>query len=272
MGNYRFGGQVLFFRMGARIGTRGGGSTFTAPQTGTYYLSMHSMFSYTGQYSITVDTLPTAKDDIYTVTGGQLDVSAAAGMLSNDSDPDGDLLKVGGIWPGNPDGSFTEATTHGSVTWHTDGSFSYSADAGFHGVDSFDYSVFSGSFGTPTSRGMVYLVVEDGSTPVTTTITFSDTGDDNILFANESASLTFRNAIDLDKSDVSLSAETLGSLDFFSATYNDPAVYSGGFVPAAEARGAVTVSVDKHGLGHGPINLLPARSFRDSRGPEEGRR
>ena len=58
---------------------------------------------------------------------------------------------------------------------------------------------------------------------------------------------------------MSLSAETLGSLDFFSATYNDPAVYSGGFVPAAEARGAVTVSVDKHGLGLGPINLLPAR-------------
>ena len=239
-------GKSYFLGEGSGWPGVGIGAPFTPSQTGTYYFSMHA-FSFTGQYSITVDRPPTANDDIYIVTGGQLDVSAAEGMLSNDSDPDGDLLKVGGIWPGNPDGSFTKATPHGSVTWHTDGSFTYTADPDFHGVDVFDYSVSAGTT-LAMSQAQVYLVVEDGSTPVTTTITFSDTGDDNILFANESASLTFRNAIDLDISEVGLSTETLGSFENFFAIYNDPGAYTGSFVPAAEDRGAVTVSVDNLGL------------------------
>ena len=68
-----------------------------------------------------------------------------------DSDPDGDSLAVV---------SGTYGTTHGSVTIQSDGTFVYTAEDGYTGTDSFEYTVTDG---TDTDTAMVTLTL-NGST------------------------------------------------------------------------------------------------------------
>lgn len=94
------------------------------------------------------NTAPTAADDSYEVqTGGQLNIDAAAGVLANDGDADGDALTA----------VIAEGPSSGTVTLAEDGSFSYSPDAGFVGSDSFTYTASDGQGGSAT--GSVTLAV-----------------------------------------------------------------------------------------------------------------
>lgn len=79
---------------------------------------------------------PTSAADSYTLTFGQaLAVSAASGVLSNDSDNDGDTLSA--ILQSGP--------SNGSLVLNTNGSFTYLPSAGFVGTDSFIYQASDGS-------------------------------------------------------------------------------------------------------------------------------
>ena len=79
-------------------------------------------------------------DDAYSVVGGQtLTVDAAAGVLDNDTDDDGDALTaVGPVGP-----------AHGQLTLNADGSFTYTPDAGYTGADSFTYRADDGLAQSP---------------------------------------------------------------------------------------------------------------------------
>ena len=84
---------------------------------------------------------PVAVNDAYTVAeNGVLTVSAAAGVLANDYDPNGDPLRVcpETVIVGH---LLLLAPTNGTVTMNADGSFTYKPNAGFAGVDSFLYCV-----------------------------------------------------------------------------------------------------------------------------------
>ena len=59
---------------------------------------------------------------------------AAPGILGNDSDADGDPLE---IMAGSP--------LHGTLAWNPDGSFTYTPEADFNGLDGFSYLVNDGS-------------------------------------------------------------------------------------------------------------------------------
>jgi len=78
---------------------------------------------------------PAAGDDAYSVPSGSvLAINAASGVLDNDSDPDGNALTaVAATDPAN-----------GALTFHADGSFTYTPDAAFHGIDSFTYRATDG--------------------------------------------------------------------------------------------------------------------------------
>jgi hypothetical protein len=81
---------------------------------------------------ITPDQPPVAVEDAYSATAGQpLSVSAAEGVLANDTDPDGDAMTA--RVTGNP--------ARGSLSFNADGSFVYTPSAGFFGEDSFTYEV-----------------------------------------------------------------------------------------------------------------------------------
>lgn len=82
-----------------------------------------------------VNDPPVGADDSYPVSPGEpLVVSAAAGVLANDRDPEGDPLTAAVVAP----------PLHGSLDLRADGSFQYTSSAGFSGPDWFTYRVRDG--------------------------------------------------------------------------------------------------------------------------------
>ena len=133
---------------------------FNADETVTYTpdpsFQGTDSFSYTiddghgGQAGATVyvgvgNTPPTAQGDSYTLDHATLAVGAA-GVLANDSDPDGDPLQS----------VLVTDVTNGQLSLQSDGSFNYLPNPGFVGTDSFTYYATDGvSQSTPVSVSLV---------------------------------------------------------------------------------------------------------------------
>ncbi|MEZ5845078.1 MAG: Ig-like domain-containing protein [Hyphomicrobiaceae bacterium] len=82
---------------------------------------------------------PAGAADRYGLNAGQtLSVAAAAGVLANDRDIDGDALSA----------ALVAGTANGTLNLASDGSFTYTANAGFTGQDSFVYVASDGSAST----------------------------------------------------------------------------------------------------------------------------
>jgi adhesin/invasin len=96
---------------------------------------------------ITPDQPPVAQDDGYSASAGvPLTVSAADGVLANDSDPDGDPMTA----------AVTDGPDRGTLTFNPDGSFIYTPSAGFFGSDVFTYQVTAGG---ASDTGRVEIIV-----------------------------------------------------------------------------------------------------------------
>ncbi|MCI0359598.1 MAG: cadherin-like domain-containing protein, partial [Planctomycetaceae bacterium] len=82
-----------------------------------------------------VNDTPEAVNDEYSTDEDAPLTIAAPGVLGNDTDPDGDPLSV----------SIINQPEHGTVTLSADGSFVYTPEADFHGVDGFSYVASDGT-------------------------------------------------------------------------------------------------------------------------------
>jgi hypothetical protein len=96
---------------------------------------------------------PIAVDDTYQTAIGTPLVVPAAGVLSNDTDPDAQPLVVATPRP-------VSGPANGSVTLNADGSFTYVPNAGFAGTDSFSYRA---SDGTLSSNDATVTIVVDAN-------------------------------------------------------------------------------------------------------------
>jgi VCBS repeat-containing protein len=97
---------------------------------------------------------PVAVTDAYSVPAGStLDVAASGGLLANDADADGDQLVV----------LLVSRPSHGTLRFNADGSFTYTADAGYTGADSFTYRAADG--GATSGEATVTITVEPAATP-----------------------------------------------------------------------------------------------------------
>ncbi|UWQ06782.1 Ig-like domain-containing protein [Aliiroseovarius crassostreae] len=96
---------------------------------------------------VTVNVLPQndapiAQADRISAEEG-LTFNSTASVLANDSDPDGDMLRISG---------YDSQSAHGGViTMTSDGQFSYQAADGFSGTDNFTYWVTDGNGGTASA-------------------------------------------------------------------------------------------------------------------------
>ncbi len=137
----------------------GGGSftyvpdpSFAGTETFTYVVADSSGATATGTVTITVADVPSspvAGDDAYlTAMNTPLSI-AAPGVLSNDADPDGDILTVQTTPISGP--------TTGAVSLASDGSFTYTPAPGFTGTDSFTYRIDDGT--GRTDDGIVTITV-----------------------------------------------------------------------------------------------------------------
>jgi VCBS repeat-containing protein len=95
-----------------------------------------------------VNDKPIAEDDAYTTDENQPLQISAPGVLENDSDVDGDSLTA----------QIIEQPANGTVTLAEDGSFLYTPNPGFAGIDTFTYAA---SDGTEAATAVVTITVND---------------------------------------------------------------------------------------------------------------
>jgi len=100
----------------------------------TFTVSDGALTSLAATVSITVTPVnddPLAVDDAYTVAEDDTLTVAAPGVMVNDEDVDGDVMTV----------SILTDVAHGTLMLYSNGCFVYTPDAGFSGVDTFEYQL-----------------------------------------------------------------------------------------------------------------------------------
>src|SRR5438105_11998411 len=138
----------------------------------TYTASDGHGGSATATVSLTIAAVndpPVATNDSYSTTRNTtLSVNAAAGVLANDTDVDGDVLTVS---------SFDASSVRGgTVVVNTNGGFTYTPPSGYTGADSFTYTA---SDGTATASATVAITINAAvnTPPVATADTYNATED-----------------------------------------------------------------------------------------------
>ncbi len=142
------GGTLAFHMVGSPLhGTLSGtipnftytpAGNFNGSDNFTFYVVEGDLQSSLATVSIEVSPVndpPVPTADMYSTEMNTSLIVAAPGILSNDSDIDGDELTVGPI----------EYDGTGMLIVHGDGSFNYTPPVGFHGVDEFRYKVGDGT-------------------------------------------------------------------------------------------------------------------------------
>ncbi len=109
---------------------------FRGTDTFRYRASDGGLQSPITTVSITVDGPPVGRNDVgyTTVEDTPLTINAVAGVLANDTDPEGDSLTA----------QLVSQTVSGVVALNSNGSFSYTPNADFSGTDSFTYRAYDG--------------------------------------------------------------------------------------------------------------------------------
>ena len=108
---------------------------------------------------------PVASSDSYSVSPGSvLSVNAASGVLSNDTDSNGDSLTAAVV---------SSPSNSTSFTLNSDGSFSYTPATGFTGTDSFTYKASDGSLESAVAT--VTITVDDSDATLIAQWQFDET-------------------------------------------------------------------------------------------------
>lgn len=141
----------------ATVETGGAGITYT-PEAGftgadsfTYTAGDGQLNSNIATVSVTVmpvNNAPNAADDQFTTDEDAPLTIAAPGLLTNDSDSDGDPLTA----------VLVQTAASGTLTLNADGSFSYAPNPDFNGADSFTYAANDGQ--TNGNTATVSLTVD----------------------------------------------------------------------------------------------------------------
>ncbi len=124
-----------------------GVTTSIAPSSAQVTTTIESRDTNTG------NSPPVATDDAATT---QVDMPVGGDLLTNDGDPDGDMISINTVAVTPP--------TNGLVTINPDGSYIYIPDSGFSGIDSFVYEI-NDSFGN-TDTATVTIDVRPDNGPV----------------------------------------------------------------------------------------------------------
>lgn len=114
-----------------------------APDAGQIFVK-----DVSGLYPAPVNHAPVANADAYSVIAGTPFALSGVGVLANDVDPDGDPLSA----------LLVAGPSHGTLSLDATGAFTYTAQAGVHGADTFTYKANDGTADSPTAT--VTLVVD----------------------------------------------------------------------------------------------------------------
>jgi Cadherin-like domain/Bacterial Ig domain len=116
--------------------------------------------------TVTINRAPVAANDLASTNEDKSLTLAAAYLLANDSDADGQTVSITGVVSG----------ANGTATFNGT-SVTYTPNANFNGVDSFSYTISDGSSGTATGTVIVTVKpVNDAPAAVVTDLEVDDNG------------------------------------------------------------------------------------------------
>lgn len=182
---------ALFATNGAPAISAGGTLTFTpkantvGTSTVTVTLSDGANTTAAQTFTITVaNTAPVSANDTYSTSKNIALVVAAPGLLSNDSDADGDVMTA--VKLSNP--------AHGTLVFNANGGFTYTPAAGYSGTDSFTYQASDGTLASGTAT---VTITVGNAAPVAKSqnLTLNEDGKKSIVLTGTDAdgdTLTFR--------------------------------------------------------------------------------
>ena len=134
-------------------------AAFTGTDSFTYKANNTTGDSNAATVTITVNAVPTATADSYTISAGLPTTISAPGVLGNDVSPGG--LPLTAVKLTNP--------ANGTVTLNANGSFTYTPNVGFSGTNSFTYQANNGT----TNSNIATVTLTVLAIPVATNDTYS---------------------------------------------------------------------------------------------------
>ncbi len=169
---------------------------FTGIDTFTYVADDGTDTSAAATVTIAISNqAPVANDDSGSVIHDRTrSVNAAAGVLSNDTDANGDTLTASVV--GGP--------SHGTLTLNADGSYDYTPDAGYVGTDAFTYQASDGA--ANSNVGTVTITVTNNG-PVASGDTYASIHK-NVAFTANAGAGVLSNDSDADGDTLTASVET----------------------------------------------------------------
>jgi len=211
---------------------------FTGTRVFSYEVS-DGTASSSATFTFTIETAagnqaPTPTDDYYTVESGKQLVVVAPGVLSNDTDPDGDALSFSTFYA--PVGGLLAGEQLALPNGAKDGSFHYTPPTGFSGLRTFDYAVTDGDL---YPKGQVTFEVLPAGTNATP------------LVADDAYATPYQTAVTVDAASGVLANDVDGNGDalevfYFgspsSGTFQGQPDGSFTFTPSAGFSGDVTLS------------------------------
>jgi VCBS repeat-containing protein len=210
---------------GLSLGSSSGAIAGTPTIAGTSSFTVQAsdgIGTATKALSITINaanTPPVAVNDTYTINEDTALNVAAAGVLNNDTDADGNPLTAANI----------TCPAHGTLTFNTNGLFTYIPAANYNGTDSFTYRVNDGQANSNTATVTVTITaVNDAPVAVNDTYT---TNEDTAL--NVAAAGVLSNDTDADSNP--LTAANITSPAHGALTFNTNGSFT--YIPAANYNG-----------------------------------
>jgi VCBS repeat-containing protein len=204
-----------------------------------------------------VNDLPEAVNDEYSTDEDTALTIAAPGVLGNDTDADGDALTV----------SIVNQPEHGTVTLNADGSFVYTPEADFHGVDGFSYVASDGT-GTSEAASVTINVNSVNDDPAGTADVYAT--DEDTALTVDAAGGVLANDTDADGDPLTATLVTgpaSGTLTLNadgSFTYTPSADFNGtdSFVYTASdgtaSTGEITVTINVNAVNDAPAAVADA--------------
>ena len=220
------------------------GPNFTADIAGTYVsqLIVNDGMLNSNPETVTVTATepqnlpPVTADDSYTLyNNGALSVSAP-GLLANDIDPEGKSLAA----------VLATGVSNGTLALNADGSFIYTPNANFSGMDSFTYTANDGHL-NGNSATVAIVVMQINMPPV------ADAGPDQAVIVGNTVRLTGIGSKDPDGDPLTYQWSFISKPDGSSTVLSDPAAVSPSFGTDAAGSYVIQLIVGDGALSSAPV-------------------
>ena len=229
-------------------------ANYNGPDSFSYKANDGTFDSNTATVAITVTPVsgaPVAANDSYATPEDTALVVAAAGVLGNDSDVDGDPLSA----------ALVTGPSHGSLTLNANGAFTYTPVANYNGPDQFSYKANDGTADSNVAT-VTITVTAVNDPPVATNDSYTTPEDAALIVA---ATGVFANDSDVDGDPLTaalVSGPTHGSLALNAngaftytpvANYNGPDSFSYKVNDGAADSNVATVAITVTSVNDAPV-------------------